>query len=98
MLHPTFVQVKNLPANQCFKFPLKQPPRDFISFPIFYGFFLARCPDSAPPATPQHPSRETSGQSTPGPPPGVSPQRPALSPVQPSSNGPSSSSGPAPPL
>src|ERR1035437_508209 len=44
MLHPTFVQVKNLPANQCFKFPLKQPPLRFISFPIFHEFFFSVMP------------------------------------------------------
>jgi hypothetical protein len=41
VLDATFVQVKNFPARQGFKFPSKQPPLHLISFPVFYEFFLA---------------------------------------------------------
>ena len=41
MFDASFVQVKNVPARQGFQFPPKQPPLHFISFPVFYEFFLA---------------------------------------------------------
>ena len=40
MFHAALVEIKDLAAAQFFEFPFVEPALDFISFEVFYEFFL----------------------------------------------------------